>query len=69
MYVNCIGDGKQIRFHSFYLDKPASGKAKQREDGIWEHSYVRSMSDPYFTVSYIMGMCLNKGQSAHCTAC
>lgn len=45
---NRSGDGKQMRFHSFYLDKPASGKAKQREDGIWEHTYVRNMSDPYF---------------------
>lgn len=49
-----------MRFHSFYLDKPASGKAKQREDGVWEHTYVRKMSDPYFMVSCDMAMCLNE---------
>ncbi len=69
MYVNCIGDGKQMRFHSFYLDKPASGKAKQRDDGIWEHSYVRNMSDPYFMVSYITCMCLNEGHNCNCSTC
>lgn len=45
---NRTGDGQILRFHSYYLEKPASGKAKQREDGVWEHSYQRNWSDPYF---------------------
>ncbi len=48
--LHCIGDGHRLRFYSFYLAKPASGKAKQRADGIWEHTYERNMDDPYFMV-------------------
>ena len=49
-YFPASGDGKSIKFHSWYKDKPASGRATQRKDGIWEHSYERNMTDPYFGV-------------------
>ncbi|KAL3140660.1 hypothetical protein ABBQ32_005226 [Trebouxia sp. C0010 RCD-2024] len=70
---NCIraynrsGDGKRIRFYSWHKSKPASGRATQRKDGIWEHSYERSMSDPYFSCNLKLGQSeLSEGKPA-CT--
>ena len=52
------GDGRCIKFYSWYKNKPASGRATQRQDGTWEHSYGRNMSDPYFGVCLPHMQCL-----------
>lgn len=49
-YSAASGDGTRIHFYSWYKTEPASGRATQRKDGNWEHSYERNMSDAYFGV-------------------
>lgn len=69
-YFDASGDGKRIKFYSWYRNKPASGRAVQRKDGIWEHSYERNMSDPYFMVRFpqmpILQASMNPSKALHC---
>lgn len=44
-------DGTSIGFHNLFEQKPASGRSKQRPDGLYEHQYARNLSEPYFSVS------------------
>lgn len=37
-----------LQYFNYYKAKPASGGAKQREDGYWEHRHQRDMHDAYF---------------------
>lgn len=42
-------DGKALSYHNLYEQKPATGRCRQRPDGLFEHQHVKQFSEPYFS--------------------
>lgn len=43
-------DGTELSYHNLYEQKPATGRCRERPDGLYEHQHVKQLSEPYFSV-------------------